>query len=109
MTSIRTRLTLIFIGLAIIPPLVMGMILGYQSFNVQQQQALSLEQQVAKRIGTAVAAYLQGLEDELRIVVEVQGLHDLSPVQQGAILHELLLHQAAFEEITLLDSNGSEQ
>ena len=41
--SIRKRLTLVFIGLALGPLLLVGIILAWQSFITQEQQALNLQ------------------------------------------------------------------
>jgi GAF domain-containing protein/HAMP domain-containing protein len=109
MTSIRTRLILALVGLAIVPLLLVGLVLGWRSFQVQRQQALTLQRQVAQRITTAVAAFFNGLETELRAVTEVQGLADLPPDQQENVLLKLLLHGDVFQEVILLDAQGREQ
>jgi hypothetical protein len=46
--SIRTRLTLIFASLAIGPLLLVGTLLGWQSYQVQREQAIELQQEVAQ-------------------------------------------------------------
>ena len=107
--SIRKRLTLAFIGLAIGPLLLVGIILARQSFIIQEQQALNLQREVAQRVSSQVKAFLDGLENELRLVSQVQGLQKLDRDKQHNILAELLSHQEAFESLVLLDSQGREQ
>ena len=107
--SIRKRLTLAFIGLAIGPLLLVGIILAWQSFITQEQQALNLQREVAQRVSTQVKAFLDGLENELRLVSQVQGLQKLDRDKQHNILAELLSYQDAFESLVLLDSQGQEQ
>ena len=107
--SIRKRLTLAFIGLAIGPLLLVGVILAWQSFTTQEQQALNLQREVAQRVSTQVKAFLDGLENELRLVSQVQGLQKLDRDKQRNILAELLSYQDVFESLVLLDSQGQEQ
>jgi PAS domain S-box-containing protein len=107
--SIRKRLTLFSIGLAIGPLLLVGIILAWQSFTTQEQQALNLQHEVARRISTEVKAFLDGLESELRIVGQMQGLQKLDRGRQRDTLAELLSYQDAFESLTLLDGRGQEQ
>jgi hypothetical protein len=56
-TSIRTRLTMIFVVLAIGPLLLVGGIIIWQSFLVQQQQAPDMQREVARRVATEVTAF----------------------------------------------------
>jgi signal transduction histidine kinase/CheY-like chemotaxis protein len=107
--SIQTRLTIAFIALATGPLLLIGLALAGQSFSVQQQQALNLQRQVARRVSTEVSAFIQGLTNNLQIVIHVRGLQGLSQDQQQSILSELLAYQNVFEELVLLDSTGSER
>ena len=94
--SIRKRLTLAFIGLAIGPLLLVGVILAWLSFRTQEQQALNLQREVAQRVSTEVDAFLAGLESELRLVDQVQDLQKLDREGQRNVLGGLLAHQDAF-------------
>ena len=67
--SIRTRLVVIFIGLAVGPLLLVGLILAWQSFTVQQQEAIALQHEIATPESSQVVAFVQALEDELQISV----------------------------------------
>ena len=107
--SIRTRLTLAFQGLAIIPLLLVGIILAWQSFTTQQQQALDMQREVAQRVSTQVTALFEGLENDLRLTSQVQGLQKLDRDRQSGVLSELLSYHDVFEELALLDSKGQEQ
>ena len=108
-SSIRTRLTIAFISLAIGPLLLVGIILAWQSFTTQQQQALNLQREVAQRVSTQVTAFFEERENEVRLVSQVQGLQDLDRDRQHNVLSELLLYEDLFEALVLLDSQGQEQ
>ena len=107
--SIRKRLTTVFIGLAIGPLLVVGGVLAWQSFVTQQQQALNLQQETAHRVAAEVTAFFEGVENELHVVSQVQGLQDLDRDKQKDVLSELLSYNDVFETLILLDSEGQEQ
>lgn len=107
--SIRRRLTLTFIGLAISPLLLVGIVLAWQSFTTQEQQALNLQREVAQRVITQVTAFFEGLENELRLTCQVQGLQKLDRDKQHSVLSQLLSYHDAFEELALIDSKGQEQ
>jgi len=107
--SIRTRLNVAFVGLAIGPLLVVGIILSWQNFNTQWRQASSVQEEVARRVSVEIMAFFEELEGQLRIISQVQGLLDMHRNQQLSVLTELLFYQDAFEELILLDSQGLEQ
>jgi methyl-accepting chemotaxis protein len=106
--SIRTRLTLAFIGLAVCPLLLVGIVLAWQSFTTQQQQALNLQREVAQRVSSQVTAFLQGVESELLLTSWAQELPTLNQDKQRSILSNLRAHHDVFEELALLDSQGQE-
>jgi hypothetical protein len=72
--SIRTRLTITFIGLAIVPLLLVGGIIAWQTFLVQRQQALDTQREVAQHVATQVAAFFKELEGDLHLISRLQGL-----------------------------------
>ena len=106
--SIRIRLNVAFIGLAIGPLLLVGTILAWQSFTTQEQQALKLQREVAQRVAIEVAAFFEELENELRFVGKMQQWPEPNQNEQYNTLR-LLISQDVFESLTLLDSQGQEQ
>ena len=106
--SIRTRLSLTFIGLAIIPLLIVGTILSWRSFTIEQQQALMLQREVARRVAIEVTTFFEKLENELHLVSKAQVLPELDSRKRQGIL-KLLITQNVFEDVVLLDNLGQEQ
>ena len=106
--SIRVRLNVAFIGLAIGPLLLVGAILAWQGFAAQEQQALSLQREVARRVATEVTAFFEELENELRLASRAQMLPGLDPDEQRNML-TLLMSKDDFEELAKLDDTGQEQ
>lgn len=107
--SLRTRLTVILIGLAVGPLLVVGAILAWLNFGVQQEQALTLQREMALRVATQVEAFFTELEDQLLVVSKIQEFKNLDRVEQENNLLILLGYQDVFGELVVLDGQGHEQ
>jgi two-component system cell cycle sensor histidine kinase/response regulator CckA len=107
--SIRTRLTVAFIGLAIGPLLLVGGILAWQSFAVQEQQARDVQHEVAGRVAAQVMAFFEELESDLYLVSRVQGLQTLEQDEQYNVLSRLLSQRDIFDKLVLLDNAGNER
>lgn len=106
--SIRQRLTLAFIALTVIPLVLIGGVLAWQSFTQQGQQALDLQNEMAQRVSTQVMAFFGEVENEMLLTSHVQGLSRLDQDKQRSVLSELLAYHDVFEELALLDSQGQE-
>ena len=59
--SLRTRLTVYFIALVLIPLILVGAIGTWQSYNTQIPQALDAQSQVAKRVAEQVENFISYL------------------------------------------------
>src|SRR4051794_33116998 len=106
--SIRTRLLVSFIGLTVIPLVLIGIIIGTQAFNTQTQQVLTLQQQIAERESDAVTGYFQTLEKTLQDVTQQSGLLTSATREQQITLSSLLNQNIAFDKVFLLDAKGKE-
>jgi len=107
--SLQTRLIITFIGLAIIPLVLVGLGLGWQSFEAQRIQALILERQIAQRVAEEMRAFIKAREQELRLLTEIRGLQSLDRAQQTSLLTALLSSQNVYEVLILLNSQGAEE
>jgi PAS domain S-box-containing protein len=106
--GLRFRLTLIFVGLAVAPLLLVGAIMGQNSYDSLVQQNLAMQKETVARIGAEIQAFVDGRENELLLLSKVQGLEVLERGQQRALLSNLLLHQQLYQELALLDARGQE-
>ncbi|MEO8606432.1 MAG: ATP-binding protein [Chloroflexota bacterium] len=106
--SIRTRLLSSFIGLTVIPLVLIGFIIGTQTFNTQTQQALTLQQQIAERESDGLSGYFQSLEKVLQDVAQQGGLLASTTREQQITLSSLLNQNSAFDKVFLLDDKGQE-
>ena len=112
--SLRTRLIVSFIALAIGPLLLAGIIIVWQSFSVQREQALALQYAIARRASVQIESFLRDIESELELVARIDELLGLQREQQQQLLTRLLTHQHnpsgyVFGKLALLDAAGYEQ
>ena len=104
--SIRTRLTLTFIGLATVPLLLIGIVLGYRSFQTQQQEAIDTQQARGDQIATEIETIVEKLELNLRFLVEVRRITEVPTEEQRSLLQETRFFETAFDELILLSPDG---
>jgi GAF domain-containing protein/HAMP domain-containing protein len=106
--SIRTRLTIAFIALTASLLLLVGLVLAWQSYVTEQEQALALQSERARRISAEVVSYMQIQENALTQLVSVRGLGNLDQDQQTQLLSGLISYSNAFNRLALLSNNGLE-
>ncbi|MEM7530637.1 MAG: response regulator [Chloroflexota bacterium] len=106
--SLRTRLTIIFTTLGVVPLLLVGTILILLSLDVQRNQALELESQIASRVAADIQAFVQQQENEIRLLTELRDVQTLTNEEQRAILSRLISRRNVYENLHLLDDKGNE-
>ena len=104
--SIRRRLSVAFLALAVVPCLLVGLGLGWRNYAVQEQQALQLQSEMTRRVAAEVSGFFQQVESEVRLAARSRGRLSVDPQRQQGVLDALIAHQRAFEELTLLGPNG---
>lgn len=108
LSKIRTRLTITFIGLAVLPILLLGTFIAVKSYKAAQKEAMSITGETALRVAGEVDNFIRGMVDHIEVVTLVYGLQNLTRPEQQEVINELLAFQKAYDEITLLDSLGNE-
>lgn len=104
--SIRRRLPLSYIAVAVGPLLLVGLVLVLVSFSFQYNQALSKQSEVAKRVATELNAFIIKLEAELQTAA--RELPAMTNFQRQNLLARLPSYPHIFQELILADSNGAE-
>ena len=107
-SSLRNRLTLIFIGLAVIPLVVTSAFIGLRSFGALGQEAVAAQRNKAELVSTEVQSFILQRESELDVLTTVRGLSGLDREEQRTLLNSLLSHEQTYQELALLDSSGQE-
>jgi len=106
--SLRGRLTLVMIVLAVVPTLIAGGVATLRSFTAQREQSQDLQAEVARRVAGEVEQFLVERTRSLELVAQVGGLLSLPAEEQAAALSELLAYDRVFTELALLNPDGQE-
>jgi anti-anti-sigma factor len=108
-TSLQVRLTILCIALATLPLSFIGVLLAWQSYQLQQQSALEFERQVTHRATLQVSSYITNVVDKLVLALQTADIGNASLVDQQQLLSEVILDTQAFDELALLDRSGHEE
>ena len=106
--SIRTRLAIAFIALTATLLLLVGLVIAWQSYVTEQENALALQGEQAKRISAEVISYMQIQENALNQLISIRGFSEQDRIQQTQLLSELVSYSKAFNRLALLNSSGQE-
>ncbi|MBI4682149.1 MAG: HAMP domain-containing protein [Nitrospirae bacterium] len=112
--SIRRRLVISLVLLAIIPLLLLGTLLSWQSFVIQQRQIIELQREKALRVLNQIGSIIHKQEELLSNALTIDYyILDIGSEKQGRFLSQMLSFSdesrvSIFNEIALLDSRGQE-
>lgn len=110
--SLRFRLTLILITLAIGPLLLVGVIIAQRTFTFERDQAYDLQNQVAQNVSSSVEAVFLGINNDLEnLGNEIRSLETPDQPQQLSLMLSAIssgVFNDFYDELTLLDKNGQE-
>jgi len=108
-SSIRRQLMIGFIGLAITPLLLVGLVSTSANFRAQTQQALALQRATAQQVSSRINLLIGQIENEIRQLTRVGSFVSLNRTEQTVLLSELLSYQDGLESIAVVDASGQEQ
>lgn len=106
--NLRWRMTAMMLGLSVGPLLLTGIVLLLRSFDVQHQQAIELEREVAHHIADQLDTFIKTHEAELRARGDIPGIQNLDTVEQQHLISTLLNAPGSYETLLLLDATGQE-
>lgn len=104
--SLRTRLTLLFVTLAIVPLIITGTLISQRGFDTLQSLAVTSQEQAARQTSQSLAAFFNERQNELHVLTSVYGLTLLQPEVQRDVLLTLLREEPAYYEFIMLDAAG---
>ena len=108
LNSLRTRLTLIFIGLAVGPLILVSAIIAYRSSAALEEQSLENQRKVAAAVISELHAFITLHQHELALLNSVMDLGALDIEEQRQRLSTLLHSERSYQEISLIDASGEE-
>ncbi|HLU08059.1 MAG TPA: ATP-binding protein [Oceanobacillus sp.] len=107
-TSLRTRLTLLFVVLTVIPLVIVGTLIARRGFEALENQASEFQEQLARQTAISLGAFFNERRNELLTLTEVAGLTSLDEDAQRDALLTLLTRQPAYYQVAMLDADGQE-
>ena len=114
-TSIRRRLIIVCICLAIGPLLLMGLSLSWQTYVLQKEQIIELQQELTVQGAKNISLFWHEVEQILFFLVNKHRLAEMSVSELNQVLSKYLFfnkdqeHDAIFNQISFLDSAGRER
>lgn len=106
MNSLRVRLTLVYLGLAVIPLMIVVVVVGALNVRTLSQQSVTLQQAIADRVAGELASFIDARFNELRMLRRVSGLVGLDEHGQKMALAKLLGHERLYQEVMLVEPLG---
>jgi two-component system cell cycle sensor histidine kinase/response regulator CckA len=107
--SLKKRLTITFLVLAVGPLFLVGLILTARTYTVEKHNAVALQREVARHLSARVIGFIEDLERVLETVLQIHNFHRLDSQQQKTILSIIHARQPAFDELIFLDDAGREK
>jgi diguanylate cyclase (GGDEF)-like protein/PAS domain S-box-containing protein len=109
MPRLRAILSAAFIGLAIGPLVLLGLVQGVQGFNAHRERSLDIERELAHRIAVQVEEFLGHHLIELSLIDSIATLPTLDSESRRALLSRVLSHDSDLAEISYVDRRGIER
>jgi len=106
--TIQRRLTLAFLGLAVVPLLLAALVNASLYYRQHADAQLKGMQEIALRVAAQVDGALRQGEHALGSLRRFNDLPRLTPKAQEALLSELLAQHALLQEAAVLDAQGRE-
>lgn len=107
--SIQRRLTLAFLGLAVVPLLLAALVNASLYYRQHAEAQLKGMQEIALRVAAQVDGALRQGEQALGNLRRFNDLPRLTPETQESLLAELLAHHELLQEAALLGADGRER
>ncbi|EME71981.1 signal transduction protein [Paramagnetospirillum caucaseum] len=104
--SLRRKLRLAFVGLALGPLLVAGLALSVGAYRLQDRQTEAIQRQVGRTIISEFRHYLGTLILELEEPIRRQGVAMLDSRGRQALAEGLIAFEPMFIEVAVLDVQG---
>lgn len=106
--KLSRRLTIIFIGLATIPLIIVGILLAQRNYAIVSGHAIGMQSEVAQRVAKDVKDFIGTHEKELLVLTKIRNVLLQDKEEQLLALTGLMASQNTYRELSVLDPNGDE-
>ena len=108
LNKLRTRLTIIFVILTLIPVLTISTVIGYRSYTQSVDNSLQRQRLLSDRVNQAITDTFSQRVVELTQLGSTSRFDQLTTAEQRGLLSNLI-HNQAYNDISVLAPNGKEQ
>src|SRR5512140_2032833 len=98
--SLRIRLTVLFIGLTIVPSMIISPLTASRGSAALQIESVKFQSQVAQQVSISLRDFFNERQNDLLVLTQVYGFGSLAPDAQQPILLALLSRQPAYHGLT---------
>jgi len=104
-TSLRQRLLITFIGLAVIPLMISAMIVANHTYQHALEESYKLQQELSKRVKVEVKSLFQSSEIRVMTALRTSMFEQLNTEQRRKVLVKILAQRQLFNEAVFIDSD----
>ena len=106
---IRDRLRTVFIGLVVVPLLLIGVAVVCGSMYIEKEQAITLRDERARHIVVEIESFVLGFAQKMDMVGRTHNFSGLSSRGQAQVLSGMkAFEDSSFEKLVVLDKSGME-
>ena len=105
--SLRLRLTITMIAIAVIPIIVVSAIVSSQGYNQLQEAVVASERLVIDSVEANILDYIDQHIARLTVLDETLNITGLNRTEQNSMLSNLLAQDQAFQNLYLLNADGN--
>ena len=106
--SLRARVVVMLLVLAVLPVLVLGAYFTLTRFNTDREAATDFQYQVAQRVAAEIDSLLSQEIALLRTVPNIVNLVEIDPQSRNTILRDIFNEARDLNRLVLLDETGQE-
>lgn len=108
-TSIRRKLFIAFLILAILPLFVAGLVLGWNSYQANLTEASAKEQEVAHRVAVQAEAYMGQFQLDLEAMLKYSDFSHGDEKSRRASMVKLIADRTRYRELIYFNDEGNEE
>ncbi len=105
--SLRTRLTILLLVAAIAPVLIVGIIAINQTSNSLSSQAITAQNEVARRVAIQVLNYIERPQNQMEQLIKVREIQKLPRQELLNVFNDLMSFSNIYNTISLSDRFGN--
>jgi len=107
--SLKNRLILAFIGLAVTPLFITGLIVTLYNNDILRRQAIETQKLTSRNIAVQVKEYVGALVGQLEMMAVVRGFDQMSTDEIRRYLSEMLYYGNHFQNLQIVSEDGMQQ